>query len=332
MRCAPWPPLADLLQYNGTNWKYYAPPVNPNGAINGGLWVAPASINHFCLPGWYNNYYECTGLLSPNGQYFNNMRWESTNNPVPIIDDIKSCSLAQVSWVIPDGLWSDHAGENNGAGPAYVANIVNAIGESQYNPCGTDYWAGEPTAIFITWDDWGGWFDHVNPSLTGGPGVWQGTAPWGNWYTYGFRVPLLVVSEHTGTDNNGTWSGYVSGACGFNTGYTCPNFAPPGNPGKYVHDFGSILAFIEWNFLGGTGAIGTIGQNGYPFADNYAPEWRYSNQKNVPLMDFFVPQTRGFTQISIPSGYGVSYFQNYFSQNGGSPSGPDAGEGDGAQD
>ena len=304
-----WGSLADLLgaQSPPVNWKYYAPPVNPNGAINGGLWVAPASIYHFCLPGWWydkkNNkkYWECLGLLN-NGQYASNMRWETTSNPVPIIDDITSCNLAQVSWVIPDGLWSDHAGENNGSGPSYVANIVNAIGESSQNSCGKDYWAGEPTAIFITWDDWGGWFDHINPSLTGGPGVNQTQGTWGAYYTYGFRVPALVVSAYTGTCTNPptctAWTGYVSGPCGLNTGYSCPNFGVSGNK-QYVHDFGSILAFIEWNFLG-LGGIGTIGQEGYPFADNYAPDWNPVTGQ-VPLLDFFTPSgPRPFQPINIP--------------------------------
>jgi len=105
-----------------------------------------------------------------------------------------------------------------------------------------------------------------------------------------------------------------------------PNF---GQKNRYVHDFGSILAFIEWNFKI---PIGTIGQDNYPFADYYAPE-RQANPPTVPLMDFFVPQTRGFTPINIPPGYPVSYFQQYFQLNqNASPNGPDAGEGDGAQD
>jgi phospholipase C len=53
-----------------------------------------------------------------------------------------------------------------------VAAIVNAIGTSKY-------W--KDTAIFITWDDWGGWYDHVAPPIY-------------NSYEYGFRVPLIVVS------------------------------------------------------------------------------------------------------------------------------------------
>jgi phospholipase C len=53
-----------------------------------------------------------------------------------------------------------------------VAQIVNAIGTSQY-------WSN--TAIFITWDDGGGWYDHVAPEIV-------------NSYEYGFRVPLIVIS------------------------------------------------------------------------------------------------------------------------------------------
>jgi len=52
--------------------------------------------------------------------------------------------------------------------------VVNAIGSSPY-------WAH--TVIFITWDDWGGWYDHVAPKVI-------------NSYEYGFRVPLIVVSPY----------------------------------------------------------------------------------------------------------------------------------------
>jgi len=55
-----------------------------------------------------------------------------------------------------------------------VASVVNAIGNS-------GYWAN--TAILITWDDWGGFYDHVAPPIL-------------NSYEYGFRVPLIVVSPY----------------------------------------------------------------------------------------------------------------------------------------
>ncbi len=52
--------------------------------------------------------------------------------------------------------------------------MVNAIGRSKY-------W--DSTAIFVTWDDWGGWYDHVAPTTY-------------NSYELGFRVPLLVISPY----------------------------------------------------------------------------------------------------------------------------------------
>ena len=67
---------------------------------------------------------------------------------------------------------SDHPSSNDGSGPSWVASVVNAIGNSQY-------W--DNTVILITWDDWGGWYDHVPPTII-------------NSYEYGFRVPLIVVS------------------------------------------------------------------------------------------------------------------------------------------
>ncbi|HEX8816497.1 MAG TPA: alkaline phosphatase family protein, partial [Terriglobales bacterium] len=315
-----WGSLADLLHANGVGWKYYAPIMNPNGSIQSGLWVAPAAINHFCQASGLN----CAGLES-SGQYGANMRFETTSEPYPLYDDITDCQLAAVSWAIPDALWSDHAGENNGSGPSYVANIVNAVGNStctdSVNGKNVAYW--NDTTILIVWDDWGGWYDHINPNAPGAPGVNQTQNTWGAYYTYGFRVPMLVVSAYTGVPNgSGGYNGYVSGACGASPLPTCPNLSAP-----YIHDFGSILAFIEWNFLG-TGAIGTIGK-GYQFADNFAPEWQ-AKSRTVPLLDFFPLTTpRQFVQILVPQGYGPTYFQDYFANNPTqSPSGPDVGEGD----
>jgi phospholipase C len=73
---------------------------------------------------------------------------------------------------MPSGQASDHGGFTDGSGPSWVASIVNAMGND-------GYW--DKTIIFITWDDWGGWYDHVAPPII-------------NSYEYGFRVPLIVVS------------------------------------------------------------------------------------------------------------------------------------------
>ena len=125
---------------------------------------------------------------------------------------------------------------------------------------------------------------------------------------YGFRVPLLVVSAYMPP-------GYVSGAL------------PPYGNGRdaiHTHDFGSILAFIENNFLGLSG-IGTIGPTQYPFADAFAPELA-AGSGVIPLADFFpLTQPQNFVSITVPTGYDASYFQNYFVNNPTQmPDGPDA--------
>ncbi len=138
--------VTDLLDNAEISWRYYAPTA-------GSLWTGPNAIEHLRNgPDWANVIYPQTKVLS----------------------DIASGDLAGVTWVIPTSQDSDHAGSNNGTGPSWVASVVNAIG-------GSPYWSN--TAIIITWDDWGGWYDHVAPPIL-------------NSYEYGFRVPLIVVSPY----------------------------------------------------------------------------------------------------------------------------------------
>ncbi len=137
--------LMDLLDAKGLSWRYYTP--------NIGIWAAPNSIAHIRNgPGWNNVIFDNTQVLS----------------------DARNGTLPNVSWVIPTAAASDHARGNDGSGPSWVASIVNAIGSSP---------AWKSTAIFVVWDDWGGWYDHVVPRVYGP-------------YELGFRVPLLVVSPY----------------------------------------------------------------------------------------------------------------------------------------
>jgi phospholipase C len=139
--------LMDELDAQNLSWRYYT-----YGA--GSIWTGPNAIGHLRFgTDWANVIIPQTKILS----------------------DIASGKLTQVSWVIPDGADSDHASGNQGTGPSWVASIVNAIGNSQY-------WGN--TAIIITWDDWGGWYDHVPPQIY-------------NSYEYGFRVPLIIVSPYS---------------------------------------------------------------------------------------------------------------------------------------
>jgi phospholipase C len=161
--CFDHPTLSDLLDAQKISWRYYAP--SP-----GLIWTAPNAIRHICVPNSAGT--QCTGA-----DWTNNVVLQ----PPQVLTDINNGDLATVSWVIPDGKYSDHPSINDGSGPSWVASIVNAIGSSPY-------WAN--TAIIITWDDWGGWYDHVAPKIY-------------NSYEYGFRVPLIVVSPYAK-------AGYVS--------------------------------------------------------------------------------------------------------------------------
>jgi phospholipase C len=194
--------MADLLDGAGVTWKYYAP-----GA--GSIWTAPDAISHICQPN------APTGGACTGADWVNNVDLK----PADVLKDIANCNLPQLSWVIPIGQNSDHPGSPaNVGGPSWVASIVNAIGSDSACESGQGYWSD--TAIVITWDDWGGWYDHVRPPILEGD---QGD------YEYGFRVPLIVVSAFTPR-------GYIN------------NDSP--------HDFGSILRFIQGVFNISEGSLG----------------------------------------------------------------------------
>ena len=194
--CADHPTLTDELDTAGLSWKYYAPSA-------GSLWTSPNAIQHICGPNAAPpNATACVG-----SEWTNHVVLTTQQNQAPILADISSGQLPAVSWVIPKGQNSDHAGGlSNTGGPSWVASIVNAIGSSSY-------WAN--TAIIVTWDDWGGWYDHVPP-----PKVVNDGTSWGSGYVYGFRVPLIVISPYAK-------AAYIS---------------------HVNHDFGSILNLIEDNF------------------------------------------------------------------------------------
>ena len=83
-------------------------------------------------------------------------------------------SLPNVSWVTPDWADSNHPGAPIGQGQAWVTKLVNAVMR------GPDW---KSTAIFLAWDDWGGFYDHVAPPVVDRNG-------------YGLRVPGLVISPY----------------------------------------------------------------------------------------------------------------------------------------
>jgi phospholipase C len=160
--CFRYSTIAANLDAAGITWRYYAQKAGTGRDLepfeaNRPIWNGPDHAN----------------IVSPDKV---------------VLTDIASGNLAQVSWVTPSGLKSDHPGKQSGKkGPSWVASIVNAVGESPY-------W--NSTAIIIMWDEWGGWFDPVHPKQYPDPqtGAREGL---------GFRVPLIVISPYAK-------AGYVS--------------------------------------------------------------------------------------------------------------------------
>jgi phospholipase C len=148
--CFDYKTMADLLDASHITWRYYAP-----GAHDDIFFTLSAyqAIRHIRFGAdWHED------VTSPETSF---------------LTDIAAGKLAQVTWIVPAWNNSDHPGAP-AQGPDWVATLVNAIGHSKY-------WNN--TTIFIAWDDWGGFYDHVPPPQTDDMGL-------------GFRVPVLVVGPY----------------------------------------------------------------------------------------------------------------------------------------
>ncbi len=158
--------IGDLLDAAHVTWKYYTGPYNDimDPAVN--IYAAFRKIRYG--PDWQRN------VMTPSGA---------------ILSDIQRCRLPQVSFVMPNYLDSDHAGNLSDGGPGWVGSIYLALVRSGHAAPQCNYY--KDSAMILTWDDSGGWYDHVAPPR--GP---DGT-------TWGFRIPILAISA---------WarSGYVS--------------------------------------------------------------------------------------------------------------------------
>ena len=154
--CFDYASIADLLDAAGVSWRWYVQKY-PESDSRLSAFDAIKAVRYG--PDWQN-------VVSPDTQ---------------VLSDIANGQLPHVSWVMPYAGASDHAGGGSGnGGPAWVASIVNAIGQSPY-------W--NHTAIIIIWDEWGGWFDHVLPQQYADPvtGAYEGL---------GYRTPTIIVSPY----------------------------------------------------------------------------------------------------------------------------------------
>jgi phospholipase C len=168
-RAAPnyaWTDLTWLLHRNHVSWAYYIQP-GPEPDCE--------TAQMFCV--FRNQDPRTPGIWNPLPS-FTTVRQDGQTSNIKATKDLyaaaKAGTLPSVSWVIPNGIDSEHPTSNIATGEAYVTNVIDAIMRSKE-------W--NSTAIFLAWDDWGGFYDHVKPPVIDGQG-------------YGFRVPGLVISPY----------------------------------------------------------------------------------------------------------------------------------------
>jgi phospholipase C len=162
----PWTDLTYLLHKNKVSWAYYVASGNEPDCRDDAADCVPHRQNA-ATPGIWNPLPWFT-TVRQDGELGN---IQSTDK---FVTAAKAGTLPSVSWVVPDGAHSEHPPASISAGQAYVTSLINAV------MAGPD-WAS--TAIFLSWDDWGGFYDHVLP-----PSVDQNG--------YGLRVPGIVISPY----------------------------------------------------------------------------------------------------------------------------------------
>ncbi|MGH2449555.1 MAG: phospholipase C [Chloroflexota bacterium] len=141
--------LPDILQRYHVSWKYYAPRPFKSGYI----WSTLDAIRHI-------RYSRLWDLDVPSDKRF--------------IPDVEHHHLPSVSWLVTNTLHSDHPPAAICVGESWTVKVINAVMRSSY-------W--RHTAIFLTWDDFGGFYDHVPP-------------PHIDNISLGPRVPMIVISPY----------------------------------------------------------------------------------------------------------------------------------------
>lgn len=148
--CFDFSTLADSMQGAGLTWSYYAPSEGERGYE----WSALDAINHI------RNTSLWTEHVFPTTQF---------------ITDAQSGNLPALSWLTPPGYQSEHPqGASSCAGENWTVSMINAVMQ------GLDWGS---TAIVLTWDDYGGFYDHAPP-------------PQVDFYGLGPRVPWMIISPY----------------------------------------------------------------------------------------------------------------------------------------
>ncbi len=161
-----WTDLTYLLHAHHVSWRYYvfkglAPDCDRNQMFCKAL---PQSAK---TPGIWNPL-----------PWFDTVKQDRQGENVAPFDEFlqaaRTGTLSAVSWLTPAESVSDHPPASIRRGQAYVTGVINAVMRSPD-------WSS--TAIFLSWDDWGGFYDHVVPPKVDASG-------------YGLRVPGLVISPY----------------------------------------------------------------------------------------------------------------------------------------
>ena len=162
-----WTDLTYLLHKNNIPWGYYIVAGTEPDCQNDNALSCTAVKQNAKTPGIWNPL-----------PYFDTVRNDGQQSNIQSVTNFYSQAasgdLPAVSWVVPSGAVSEHPPSASSAGQAYVTSLINAVMHSPE-------W--DSTAIFLAWDDWGGFYDHVQP-----PAVDQNG--------YGLRVPALVISPY----------------------------------------------------------------------------------------------------------------------------------------
>jgi phospholipase C len=161
-----WTDLTYLLHRANVSWAYYLSEGNEPDCADEAMLCAPKGQSR-SVPGIWNPL-----------PAFDTVKDDNQLGNIQIVDQYysaaKNGTLPAVSWINPENNVSEHPPAKVSDGQAYVTSLVNAAME------GPDW---DSTVVFVTWDDWGGFYDHVAPPKVDENG-------------YGLRVPGLVISPY----------------------------------------------------------------------------------------------------------------------------------------
>ncbi len=159
-----WTDLTYLLHKNHVTWRYYVENGTQPDCSDGACVAQPQSA---ITPSIWNPL-PFFADVAQDGQQGN------VTSLANFYTAAKQGALPAVSWVAPSQAESEHPPATLEAGQAFTAGLINAVMN------GPDW---NSTAIFLSWDDWGGFYDHVAPPTIDQNG-------------YGVRVPFLLISPY----------------------------------------------------------------------------------------------------------------------------------------